>query len=210
MLCGNLYSQEYKYEVGLHSSMQHYIGDISRKFMLSDWAFGSGVDFRYNHNFHLAFSSSISIDKLKGNSKWADNIFPNGNEYKFDKILADISFMTEYNFYPYSDKYKYLETKKFSPFISLGLGTFLFKDEKLNLMPYIQTSIGVKYKIYRRLNLLASYQIKYSPFDNIESIEQLKDPFNVKQRFPKGGDGMGRFVVSLTYDIGFRRESNCH
>lgn len=210
ILGNSLYAQQYKYEVGLHSSVQHYIGDISRKFMLADWAFGGGVDFRYNYNFNLAISSSLSFDNLKGNMKWSDNVFPDTYSYSFNKYLFDLSALCEYNFYPYSDRYKYLDTKRFSPFISLGLGSFFFKDESFVAMPYIQTSVGVKYKISNRFNIVASYQLKYSPFDNMEPNKKFADPFNVKQIIPKGGDAMGKFAVSLTYDIGFRKESNCH
>lgn len=217
-LCINslyLFSQEYKYEIGGHISAQHYFGDISRRGLISPWHIGSGLDFRYNYNFRLALSSSLGIEGLRGSIKWADNTFPSHKGINhFSRYITDLSILGEYNFYPYSDKYKYLGTQKFTPFIGLGMGLFVGKAETLQYLPYVQCALGIKYKLTNRLNLAVYYQIKYTAYDNLDVTNNrtrwLSNPMNIKMNFPKGGDGIGLLSISLTYDIGMRKVSDCH
>lgn len=208
------YTQEYKYEIGGHLSTQHYNGDLARKGLFSSWDLGAGANFRYNINFRTAIHSSLNLYRLRGDSKWSDNTFPTNTQLSFTKILYDISVGGEYNFYPYSDKFAYLECRRFSPFIGAGIGSLMGKSNQWQIIPFIQTSLGIKYKPINRLNVIISYNLKYTTSDKLEATKQnlsgVNDPFGVHQSFLKGTDLIGILSLSITWDIAFRKESNCH
>lgn len=207
-------AQEYKYEIGGEILADHYMGDLSREFIFSSWSFGGGINFRYNFNFRTAIHSSLTYQNIKINSDFADNILPDNRVFDFRKNLINLNLSGEYNFFAYSDKYKYLNTYSYTPYISLGIGSIFANKYKFQVLPYLSFAFGLKWKIINRLNMITSYSYQYGIFDSLELVdvetEKLDNPFRVNQSFLKSGDALGVFSISFTWDIGLRRESNCN
>lgn len=85
----------------------------------------SGVAFRYNHNFRLAFSGELGYSFLPFDCRYAQTDYPQAREAnqatRGVSHLLTLNGWAEYNFAHYSDKFRYLQTRSLVPYIGAGL-----------------------------------------------------------------------------------------
>lgn len=200
-------AQEYRYEVGVSGGATAYLGDANPSNPFK--AMGTSLEgiFRYNHNLRLAFSGYMNYFQLNGNSKrFRGNHFPNGSQASFTLHGVGIVLRSEYNFYPYSDKFPFLQTRRLTPYIAAGatLG-FSVQHSQALLHPGVNLALGIKYKLRNRLNFFAYVEGTHFFSDRLDtsstSSKILRNPYHVNSSLLKGGDGMVRLMLGISYEF---------
>ncbi len=204
-----LNAQEYKFEIGGMAGGAYYMGDANKNtpFKGLNPAFG-GV-FRYNANFRWAIKADLMWGRVSGSTAGLDNIFPRNAEVSFDRNFFELGGQMEFNFFPYSDKFSYMNTKRFSPYVLLGLGLTVAPGNGQTFAGLnIPLGIGVKYKIMNRLNLGCEFSFRKLFGDNFDVTDDsnaiLDDPYHISGSILKNKDWYSFLLLSVTWDFGPR------
>jgi hypothetical protein len=198
-------AQEYKYEIGGMAGMSAYMGDVNKTsaFKGINPAFG-GV-FRYNANFRWAIKADLMWARVSGTTSGLDNVFPFGNTIAFSRNLIELGGQAEFNFFPYSDQFAYLNTKRLTPYILLGLGvTIAPGGNETFASTDIPIGIGLKYKIKNKINLGLEFSVRKLLGDGLEGIDELNDPYEIDSSIWKNKDWHNCLMFSVTWDFGPR------
>ena len=203
-----LFSQSYRYEAGGMFGTSFYSGEANRSMYQHVKGTFGGV-FRYNHNFRYAAKINLAMAGISGNTRDEPNVFPDGQQVEFSRNLFDLGAQIEFNFFNYSDEFKYLETKKWSPYVSVGLG-ITFSPSPGNNAPFFSASIpfgvGVKYKVMHRWNVGLELSFRKLLSDRLDVVDSnpnfsLDDPYGIKSSFFKNKDWYNFTFVFITYDF---------
>lgn len=215
MGCISLPAQEYKYELGGALGATYYIGDAVRRGPLGTYAVGVSGLVRYNLNFRWVLSTALAYDGLRGDTRFADNAFPQGRSARFRTHTLQWRVGGEFNFRPLSNKYRYLQTSSWSPYLSGGALIALgWGEYSSTLAPGVYAALGIKYMVSSRITLSAEWRSQYYLSDRLDALgkdsDWLADPFALNRAGIKGGDASGQFSLGLTYHIGLRNKSICY
>ena len=206
-------AQEYLYEIGGELGGSFYMGDANRNAVFKNMNPAAGAVFRYNANFRVAFKANLAWTRVTGSTEGLENVFPNNAQASFERNVIDLGGQAEFNFFPYSDMYKYLLTKRISPYIAGGLGFSAAPGNgDMFFSPYISIGTGVKYKLKNRMNIGAELSLRklfgdgldVSPGNNL-----LNNPYNMESGWFKNKDWYSMFTIFVTYDFGLRN-CNCN
>lgn len=200
-----LRAQEYKYEIGGIAGGSFYMGDANKTAVFKSLNPALGGVFRYNKNFRIAFKANLAWAKVTGNTAGSENIFPDNAQASFDRNVIDLGGQMEFNFFPYSDKYAYMNTRKLTPYIVAGLGiTVATGGGDTFVGPNIPLGVGVKYKVKNRVNLGCEFTVRKLFGDNFEGNDVLNDPYKLNSDWLKNNDWHSLIVLSVTWDFGPR------
>lgn len=198
-----VHAQEYKYEIGGMAGGAFYMGDVNKTTLFKGLNPGLGAVFRYNANFRIAFKGNLAWARVTGSTDGLNNVFPDNLQTKFDRNLIELGGQFEFNFFPYSDKYAYLNTKRFSPYVLVGLGTTIAPGDDTFFSLNMPMGVGVKYKLKNRLNLGCEFSVRKLFGDGLDSKE-LNDPYGTGGSMFKNKDWYSFLMLSLTWDFGPR------
>lgn len=211
LVTASVFAQEYKYELGGATGISSYMGDANKtKFMLHP-GIAVGLLFRYNITFHWAMKVNLSGGNVSGDTLDSGNIFPFAQHASFRRTFAEASSQAEFNFLPYSDKYKYTGTKPYTPYLFAGVGVTYAPGEVdywgLN-MPF---GVGFKYKIKNRLNIAVEYSMRKLFSDDFDATQpaqgwSLNQPYGIGSSFLKNRDGYSTAMICLTWDFGMKED----
>lgn len=209
-----LMAQEYKYELGANLGAGYYAGDAVRRGPLGMYSAGLMAVGRYNLNFRAALVTSLGYLGLRGDTRLSDNAFPDGRHAAFSTHSLQWSVGAEHNFLPLSDRYRYLQTSSWSPYIGAGaLVAWAWGDEASVFAPGLCFTGGVKYMLSSRLTLSAQWQVQYYLSDRLDALGRggawLGNPFALNRGL-KGGDAAALLSVGLSYHLGLRNKSSCY
>jgi hypothetical protein len=127
--------------------------------------------------------------------------------------VIDLGGQAEFNFFPYSDKYQYLQTKRIAPYIMGGLGLSAAPGNGGTFFsPHISVGTGVKYKIKHRINIGAEWSIRKLFGDGLDingENKLLDDPYGIGSNFLKNKDWYSMLMIVVSYDFGLRN-CNCN
>ena len=200
-----LRAQEYKYEIGGIAGGSFYMGDANKTALFKNLNPAFGGVFRYNTNFRVAFKGNLLWAKTTGSTDGLDTVFPNNAQASFERNVIDLGGQMEFNFFPYSDKYAYMNTRKLSPYILVGLGvTVATGGSSTFAAPNIPLGVGVKYKVKNRVNLGCEFTVRKLLGDNFEGNEVLDDPYKLNSSWLKNNDWHSLLMLSVTWDFGPR------
>lgn len=201
-------AQEYLYEIGGMLGGSFYMGDANRSTLFKNLNPAASVLFRYNLNFHVAFKADLAWTRVTGTTEGLENVFPDNAQASFERNVIDMGAQAEFNFFPYSDKYKYLSTKRISPYIAGGLG---FSAAPGNgdffFSPHLSLGTGVKYKLKNRINIGAEFTVRKLFGDGLDTSadsDLLNDPYNIGSGLFKNRDWYSMLMISISYDFGLR------
>lgn len=207
-------AQEYKYEFGAALGPTFYLGDANKTKFFQKPGIGGGIFYRQNINFHWAVKGSLLGGTISGNS--ADNgyIFPHGNQASFSRFFVDLGGQIEFNFFPYSDKFSYVNAKPYTPYIFTGVGGTFATGNKLFLNVNVPIGIGFKYKLRNRLNVGAEFSLRKLFGDDFDVTEKdaewsLNAPYGIKSNFLKNQDWYSVTMLYITWDFGLRHDPCC-
>lgn len=200
-----LQAQEYKYEIGGMAGMSMYMGDANKTALVKGVNPAFGAVFRYNANFRWAMKANLLWGQVSGKTAGLDNVFPNELDVSFSRSLIELGGQMEFNFFPYSDKYAYANTRRLTPYLLVGLGmTVAPGGDGTFASLNIPIGVGVKYKIKNRLNLGGEFAVRKLFGDGLEGVEALKEPYGINSNFLKNKDWYSCLTISLTWDFGPR------
>ena len=207
-----IFSQEYKFKIGGINGTSFYMGDANKTKLYQNPDFAGGAIFRYNLSFHWAVKATLLAGNVSGNSARSNNHFPFQEHAAFNRSFSELSTQVEFNFLPFSDKYKYLNTKRYTPYIFTGAGVTYAKGEydfkSLN-MPF---GIGFKYKLKNRMNIGIEFSMRNlfrDDFDVTDSVNEwsLNNPYNIKSSSLKNQDRYSLTMIFLTWEFDSREDS---
>ena len=207
--CTAAAAQEYKYEIGGMAGMAMYLGDANEASLLRGWNPSGGLIYRYNVNFRWALKADLRMGRVTGDTKNETNVFPHHAQAAFERNFFELGGQVEFNFFPYSDKFSYLNTRKISPYIFTGLGLTLASGENTFFGLNLPMGMGVKYKMMNRVNLGVEYSVNRllsDAFDAPVSGEgfHLNNPYQVQQGIFKNKDWYNTLLFSITWEFGLR------
>lgn len=200
----SLHAQEYKYEIGGMAGGSMYMGDANKNALIKGLNPALGAVFRYNANFRWAIKADLMWAKVSGNTK-GDNVFPFDGDISFSSNLIELGGQAEFNFFPYSDQFAFLNAKRFTPYILLGLGVTVAPggDETMATV-HIPLGVGVKYKLKNRINLGCEFAFRKLLSDGLEGKKELDNPYDIESSVWKNKDWYSCLMFSITWDFGPR------
>jgi hypothetical protein len=202
-------AQEYKFEIGGMAGGSSYMGDANKTspFKALNPAFG-GV-FRYNANFRWAVKADLMWGQVSGTTVGLENVFPGQAQASFSRNLFELGGQMEFNFFPYSDKYAYLTTQRFTPYVLLGLGATVAPGSGNTFAGVnIPMGVGLKYKLMNRVNLGCEFSIRKLFGDGFDVTGEdnalLDDPYQISGSAFKNKDWYSFLLLTVTWDFGLR------
>lgn len=205
-------AQEYEYEIGGAIGTSFYMGDANKSKLFQSPHLATGLVFRYNRNFRWAYKGNLLIGGVSGDTRKSGNVFPKGEQASFSRTFCELGGQVEYNFFHYSDKYQYLGTKRFSPYLFTGLGMTYGSGDESFFGVNIPLGVGLKYKWKDRLNVGFEFSFRKLFGDSFDVTAKNKDfsldsPYGIKSSFFKNKDWYVLTLFSLTWDFGVRSKS---
>jgi hypothetical protein len=212
--CATAVAQEYKYEIGGMAGASIYMGDANPASYFANPNAALGAVFRKNLNFRWALQADLLYGKVTGDTKDNDNVFPHDAQAAFSRSFFELGGHIEFNFFPYSDKFAYLNTRRWTPYLFTGVGVTLAPGEDQTFFGVnLPLGIGVKYKLRNRLNIgleYAAHRLLNDSFDAPSSQGfNLNNPYQVKSGALKNKDWYNTVMISLTWEFGLR-DCNCN
>lgn len=209
-----MYAQEYKYEAGGQIGTSFYMGDANKTQFFYHPGLVAGGLYRYNINFHWAIKGNLLGGTIYGDTNDSEQMFPEGKSSSFNRVFIDLGGQMEYNFFPFSDKYRYLGTKSYTPYLLAGTGGTFGSGKSLFFNANLAVGAGFKYKIKNRLNIGIEWSMKKLFGDNFDVTEKnsewnLDAPYGIKSSPLKNQDWYSLTMIFVTWDFGLRNDP-CH
>ena len=208
-LPANLQAQEaaYKFDIGASLGMSGYLGDANTSSLYKNPGFAAGASFRYLPNTRWAIKGMLTYAGLSGNSADMTNVYPGGEPYKFTSKVYDFSGRVEFNFFNYGIGETYRKMKRWSPYLSLGVGITVASCQGTATALNLPMGIGIKYKLRERINLGVEWTMTKAFNDNIDG-PVLDDLYQIKSSFMKNTDWYSTLMLSVSFEFG-ERCKNC-
>lgn len=196
--------ESYKFDFGGGLGMSGYLGDVNTSNMFRRPGAAANLSFRYLKDSRWAFRGLLNAASLSGDSKDFDEVFPGGENYKFSSWVFDLGGRVEFNFFNYGIGESYKRLRRWSPYLSLGVGVAMSSCEGSTFVAAtLPMGVGVKYKLSRRVNLSAEFTMTKAFGDHLDG-ERLDDLYQIKSSFLKNTDWYSTLMVSISYEFGPR------
>lgn len=204
---GMAQEESYRFDIGGQLGMAGYLGDASSS-IFSKPGVSFGASFRYLPDVRWAVRGVLNVMSLSGDTAGMDDVLPGGASYSFKSTVYDLGGRIEFNFLPYGIGETYKKLRRWTPYLTLGLGATLAAcgGEK-NFGLNIPMGFGLKYKLRERLNLGAEFTMTKVFSDHVDGA--LADLQTIKSSFLKNTDWYSNISISLTYEFG-KRCATCH
>ena len=199
--------ETYRFDAGGQIGMAGYLGDASSS-IFSKPGFSAGLSFRYLPDVRWAVRGIVNVMGLSGDTAGMDDVLPDGASYSFKSTVYDLGGRVEFNFFPYGIGETYKKLKRWTPYLTMGIGLSLASCEgESNVGFNIPMGAGIKYKLKERLNLGLEFTMTKVFSDHMDGV--LSDLYQIKSSFLKNTDWYSNISVSLTYEFG-KRCATCH
>ena len=196
--------EDYRFDAGGGLGMTGYLGDANMGNLWSHPSWDAELLFRYIANPRWAFKTNIYVGGLSGDSADLLNVFPSDETYKFSTTFYEVGELAEFNFFNYGMGETYRKLKRFTPYITAGLGITMWSVENhFGAALCIPLGIGFKYKPSRRLNFGLEFLMKKTFTDRLDGTA-LDDPLGIKSSFMKNTDWYSTLTVTITYEFSKR------
>lgn len=203
----NAQDESYRFDFGAQVGMAGYLGDASSS-IFSHPGFSGGLSFRYLPDVRWALRTVFNVMSLSGDTADMDDVLPGGARYSFKSTVFDLGERLEFNFFPYGIGETYKKLRRWSPYLTVGVGMTLAScSGQTHFGLNIPMGAGVKYKIKERLNLGVEFTMTKVFSDHVDG--ELADLYQIKSSFLKNTDWYSNISISLTYEFG-KRCSTCH
>ncbi len=203
----SLVAQEtYRYEIGGGVGMSNYLGDANRSNLLKHPSWAAGGIFRYVIDRRWSLKANLIVASINGNS--GGTVYPGGEVYDFSSTLYDVGAQIEFNFFNFGIGSKYMNLKRITPYLVVGLGGTLATPDVggSSFALVLPMGVGVKYKWKERLNLGLEFTMRKSFGDKLDGLSDLN---GINHSFAKNTDWYSVLMVSVTYEFG-KRCKVCH
>lgn len=199
--------ESYRFDIGGQIGVDGYLGDASSS-IFSKPGFSAGASFRYLPDVRWAVRGVFNVFSLSGDTSGMDDVLPGNAQYSFKSTAYDLGARVEFNFFPYGIGETYKKLKRWTPYLTLGIGATLAQCEgESNVGFNIPMGVGLKYKLRKRLNLGLEFTMTKVFSDHVDG--PLSDLYQIKSSFLKNTDWYSNISLSLTYEFG-ERCATCH
>lgn len=194
--------ESYKFDIGAGIGMSGYLGDANESNLFANPGIAGNISFRYLANSRFAVRAIMSVATLSGNSADYSNVFPDAATFKFSSTVYDLAARAEFNFFAYGIGETYKRLRRWTPYLSLGLGAALSTcDGTTAAALSLPMGIGLKFKVKPRFNLAAEFTMTKIFGDKADGIV---DPYQIKSSFFKNTDWTSAITLSFSYEFGPR------
>ncbi len=202
-------SAPYKFDIGAQLGMSGYIGDANRSNPFAHPGFDGEISMRYLPNTRWALRAVLSTFSLSGDTRDMSDVLPSGAAYSFSAQAYELSVRGEFNFLPYGIGETYKRLRRWSPYLTVGVGAALSASGgSTTVVPTVPMGAGIKFKATPRLNLGLEFTMTKAFGDHIDGAE-LADLNGIKTAFYKNTDWYSRLTIGVSYEFGPRCET-CH
>lgn len=202
-------SAPYKFDIGAQVGISGYIGEANSANIFNHPGFDGELSLRYVGDARWAIRGVFSTFGLKGDSSEMENVLPESATYSFTSQIYDLSIRGEFNFFAYGIGETYKRLRRWSPYITAGVGAAIATVEgKLYAAPTIPMGLGIKFKAAERLNLGMEFTMTKAFSDHFDGAN-LAELNQIKTAFYKNTDWYSRLTVGISYEFGKRCET-CH
>lgn len=199
----------YKFDLGASLGMSGYIGDANRSNIFKKPGFDGELSMRYIGDSRWALRGVLSTFGLSGDTSGMEDILPDEASYSFTSQVYELSVRGEFNFFAYGIGETYKRLRRWSPYITLGVGAALASSGGKTAAAFtIPMGLGVKFKLRERLNLGVEFTMTKAFSDKFDG-QDLADLNQIKTAFYKNTDWYSRLTVGISYEFGKRCET-CH
>jgi len=196
--------ESYKYDFGAGIGMSGYLGDANESNLFKRPGFAANINMRYLFDSRWALRAQLGMVSISGNTADFENVLPFGEQYSFKSTVADLSVRGECNFFSFGIGETYKRLRRWSPFVSLGLGASLSSSSGNTHVAFsIPMGLGVRYKLSRRVNLSLEFTMTKVFGDKVDS-DQLTDLYRIKSSFLKNTDWYSSLALGISYEFGPR------
>lgn len=202
-------SAPYRFDVGAQLGISGYIGDANRTNPFAHPGFDGEISMRYIPDSRWALRTVLSTFSLSGDTRDISDVLPSGARYSFRSQVYELSVRGEFNFMPYGIGETYKRLRRWSPYLTAGIGAALSSSGgSTTVVPAIPMGAGVKFKASPRLNLGIEFTMTKAFGDHVDS-QAIADLNGIKTAFYKNTDWYSRLTVGVSYEFGPRCET-CH
>lgn len=199
--------ETYRFDVGAQVGMAGYLGDASSN-IFGHPGFSGGVSWRYLPDARWAVRALLNVMSLSGGTADMDDVLPGQAQYSFKSTAYDLGGRVEFNFFSYGIGESYKKLRRWSPYLTVGLGVTLATCGGESAFGVnIPMGAGIKYKLRERWNLGLEFTMTKVFSDHVDG--ELSDLYQIKSSFIKNTDWYSNISVSVTYEFG-KRCSTCH
>lgn len=196
----------YKFDIGASVGMSGYLGDANRTPLFHRPGFTAEAGMRYIPNVRWAFRGALGVTTLSGNTADMDNVLPGQAAYSFKSTVYSLEARAEFNFLPYGMGESYKKLRRWTPYLTLGVGACLSSSQgSTAVAPTLPMGVGVKFKARPRLNLIAEFTMTKTFSDKVDG-PYLGDLTGIATKFFKDTDWYSRLTVGITWEFGERCE----
>ncbi|MBJ2183742.1 MAG: outer membrane beta-barrel protein [Muribaculaceae bacterium] len=198
----------YRFDAGAGIGLSGYLGEASSS-IFSHPGFTAEAGMRYIPNARMAFRGALSLQSLSGNTADMANVLPDMAAYEFSSTVYALDVRYEFNFLPYGIGETYKRLRRWTPYITLGVGVCMSSSGgSTAAAPTLPMGVGVKVKLRKRLNLTAEFSMIKAFGDKLDG-DRLHDLNQIKTEFYKSTDWYSRLSIALSYEFG-ERCATCH
>lgn len=196
--------EDYRFDMGLGVGMTGYLGDANTSNLFQQPSWDVELMFRYIATPRWGFKTSFYVGQLAGDSSRMTNVLPNLQTYKFSTVFYELSELAEFNFFSYGMGETYRHLKRWTPYITAGLGVTAWDvDHHFGAAFTIPLGLGVKYKPLERLNFQLEFLMKKTFTDKLDGPD-LQDPLGIKSSFMKNTDWYSTLTFTVSYEFSKR------
>ena len=191
-------------ELGMELGGYTYLGDVNRKFSISDYSLGGQFFVRRNLNDALSYRVSLGAGKLSAVDDEAFDIFSANRSASFEGSFINSDFLLEYHFLNYrNDRLEQFWT----PYVFFGLGLYRMQGDDGFSNEYntgikfrVPVGVGIKYRFNKRWILAVSTSAIKTNSDEIDNVSagtpNIKDYSGGN---PNDDDWMFYTAISLSF-----------
>lgn len=199
--------ESYKFDFGAGLGMSGYLGDANRSNLFKHPGFAVNASLRYLFDSRWSLRGIFTTASLKGNTADWSNYVPEQRD--FTAQIYDLGIRGEVNFFAFGIGETYKRLKRWTPYLSVGLGATLSSSGGKSFAALnIPMAFGIKYKVKPRFNLEATFTMTKTFSDHIDG-DGLADLYLIKSSFLKNTDWYGTLTIGFTYEFG-KRCVTCH
>lgn len=204
-------SAPYKFDIGAELGASGYIGDANTANLMKHPGFDGELSFRYIPNTRWAFRGVMSMLTLSGSTADLDETLPSTitEPIDFSSTVYDLGARVEFNFFSYGIGETYKRLRRWSPYLTLGIGVCLSSSGgTTSAAPTLPMGAGIKFKLRERINLGVEVTMTKAFGDKIDG-PVLNDLNGIKTAFYRNTDWFSRLTIGISYEFGKRCET-CH
>lgn len=200
--------EDYKFDLGAGVGVAGYLGDLNESNPLKSPGFSGELLFSYRPDARWIIRTVLGVSSLSGSSDNLKGALPSNETYSFKSSVYDLSERVEFNFFSYGIGETYKKMRRWTPYLTVGLGVSLAKCAGITSAALsLPLGAGIRYKVAKRCNLALEFVMTKAFGDRLDG--EISDLYQIKSSFVKNTDWYSRLALTFTYEFGLRCRT-CH